>query len=162
MSVSIAPDHVSSMVHAYGLRLLTEQGWHPAYDAFCSRRESCVITMEHMKGITGVQALGEKVYVVENEMVFSYLLHNMKDQGYTLLCTSGQPRSVVQVLIPHILSSGADIFYNGDMDPDGIRIADRLWKKFGEHFQNLRPSPDLKIVFPYNDISFARKEGSRL
>lgn len=141
MGAFITPDNVSSMVHAYGLRLLTGQGWHPAYDAFCSRREACVVTMEHMKGIIGVQALGEKVYVVENEMVFSYLLHNMKDQEYTLLCTSGQPRSVVQVLFPHILASGADIFYNGDIDPDGIRIADRLWKKFGEHFHIWRMSP---------------------
>ncbi len=141
MGAFITPDNVSSMVHAYGLRLLTGQGWHPAYDAFCSRREACVITMEHMNGIIGVQALGEKVYVVENEMVFSYLLHNMKNQEYTLLCTSGQPRSVVQVLLPHILASGADIFYNGDIDPDGIRIADRLWKKFGEHFHIWRMSP---------------------
>ena len=57
------------------------------------------------------------------------------------MCTSGQPRSVVQVLFPHILASGADIFYNGDIDPDGIRIADRLWKKFGEHFHIWRMSP---------------------
>lgn len=138
---SIVPDNVSSMVHAYGLRLQTEEGWHPAYDAFCRRKESYVITMEQMKGITGVQALGEGVYVVENEMVFSYLLHNLKKQNYTLLCTSGQPRFVAQVLISYILASGTEIYYNGDIDPDGIRIADRLWKKFGEHFHIWRMGP---------------------
>lgn len=129
--VSIVPDNVSSMVHAYGLRLRTEQGWHAAYDIFCKLKEPYVITMENLRRITGAGAVKDRVYIVENEMVFSYLLHNLKDAEYTLLCTSGQPRSAVQVLIPYILSGGAEIYYNGDMDPDGICIADRLWGKFG-------------------------------
>lgn len=61
--VSIVPDNISSMVHGYGLRLLTKQGWHGAYDTFCERKEPYVITMENMKGIIGVQAVGEKAFV---------------------------------------------------------------------------------------------------
>lgn len=141
MQVSIVPDNISSMVHGYGLRLLTKQGWHLAYDTFCDRREPYVITMENMKGVIGAQAVGERVYVVENEMVFSYLIHNLKHSDDTLLCTSGQPRSVAQVLIPYILDSGVEIYYNGDIDPDGICIADRLWKKFGDHIHIWRMSP---------------------
>lgn len=140
--VSIVPDNISSMVHGYGLRLLTKQGWHGAYDTFCERKEPYVITMENMKGIIGVQAVGEKAYIVENEMVFSYLIHNLKNSDYTLLCTSGQPRSVAQVLIPNILASGSKIYYNGDIDPDGICIADRLWKKFGDRIHIWRMSPE--------------------
>lgn len=123
-------------------RLLTKEGWHGAYDAFCERKEPYVITMENMKGIIGVQAEGEKVYIVENEMVFSYLIHNLKNSDYTLLCTSGQPRSVAQVLIPYILAGGSKIYYNGDIDPDGICIADRLWKKFGDRIHIWRMSPE--------------------
>lgn len=140
--VSIVPDNISSMVHGYGLRLLTKQGWHGAYDTFCERKEPYVITMENMKEIIGVQAVGEKVYIVENEMVFSYLIHHMKNSDYTLLCTSGQPRSVAWVLIPYILASGAKIYYNGDIDPDGICIADRLWKKFGDRIHIWSMSPE--------------------
>lgn len=140
--VSIVPDNISSMVHGYGLRLITKQGWHGAYDAFCERKEPYVITMENMKGIIGVQAVGGKAYIVENEMVFSYLIHNLKNSDYTLLCTSGQPRSVAQVLIPYILASGSKIYYNGDIDPDGICIADRLWKKFGDRIHIWRMSPE--------------------
>lgn len=142
MEVSVIPDNVSSMVHAYGLRMLTRKGRHLAYDVFCERKEPYVITMENMKEIIGVQPVGKKVYVVENEMVFSYLLNNLRDSDCTLLCTSGQPRSVVQVLIPYILAGGTEVYYSGDADPDGIRIADRLWKKFGDHFHIWRMSPD--------------------
>lgn len=140
--VSIVPDTISSMVHVYGLRLLTEKGWHPAYDGFCRRKEPCVITMENMKGIIGVQAEGKRVYAVENEMVFSYLIHNLRGSDYTLLCTSGQPRSVAQILIPYLLAARAEIWYNGDIDPDGLCIADRLWKKFGDRIHIWKMSPE--------------------
>lgn len=33
------------------------------------------------------------------------------------------------------MKSGAEIFYSGDLDPDGIRIADSLWKRFNEKIQ---------------------------
>lgn len=141
MRVFIIPDNVSSMVHACGLRLRTKDGWHPAYDAFWERRESYVLTMENLRGIIGAQAMGARVYVVENEMVFSYLLDRQKPFDGTLLCTSGQPRSAALVLIARILAGGAEIFYNGDLDPDGIRIADRLWQKFGDSFHIWRMSP---------------------
>lgn len=142
MQTSIVPDNISSMIHAYGLHLLTNQGWHGAYESFCQRGEPCVITMENMKGIIGARAQGRQVYIIENEMVFSYLTHHLDSSETTILCTSGQPRSVAQVLISCILSSGAEIYYNGDIDPDGICIADRLWKKFGESFHIWRMSPE--------------------
>ncbi|MBO5486890.1 MAG: DUF2399 domain-containing protein, partial [Eubacterium sp.] len=153
--VGILPDNVSSMVHAYGLHLQTKDGWHPAYEAFCRLKEPYVITMENLRGITGARPEGDRVYVVENEMVFSYLLEHAgresqvesdksgqhRNHNLTLLCTSGQLRAVALELIPLILDSGADIYYSGDIDPDGIGIADRLWQKFGDRIHIWRMSP---------------------
>ena len=139
-SVRIIPDNVSSLVHAYGLHLMTKDGLHPAYEAFCERKEPYVITMENMRGILGIQA-EEKVYIVENEMVFTYLLSHLCDQSATVLCTSGQPRSVALLLISMILKGKAEIYYSGDIDPDRIRIADKLWKKFGDGIHIWRMSP---------------------
>lgn len=141
MRVSVIPDNVSSMVHAYDLRLRTKYGYHPAYDAFCTLKEPFVVTMENIKRITGIQAVGNRVYVVENEMVFSYLTGNL-ESDCTLLCTSGQPRFAAEVLFSHMIAAGTDIYYNGDMDPAGLCIADRLWKKYGARFRIWRMSPE--------------------
>lgn len=92
----IIPDNVSSMLRAYGLRLKTETGFHPAYDIFCDRKEPYVITMENLYRVRAAQPIGKQVYVVENEMVFTYLLHHVKRDSYTLLCTSGQLRAAAQ------------------------------------------------------------------
>ena len=140
LSNGIVPDNISSIVHIYGLRLQIGGDWHPAYDAFCRRQEPCAVTMENLQELTAVQSTGDRVYIVENEMVFSYLLKHLEQKNVTLLCTSGQLRSAAVKLIPFLLDSGAEIYYSGDIDPDGIRIADRLWRKYGDRIHVWRMS----------------------
>ena len=142
LSGGIVPDNISSIVHIYGLRIQVHGDWHPAYDAFCRRQEPCAVTMENLQELTAVQPTGDKVYLVENEMVFSYLLKHLKQKKVTLLCTSGQLRSAAVKLMPFLLDSGAEIYYSGDTDPDGIRIADRLWKKYGDRIHVWRMSKE--------------------
>ena len=141
-NAGVIPDNVSSMLHVYGLRLHRDNGWHPAYEAFCQLGEPCVITMENLRGITKIQAAGQKVYVVENEMVFTWLLNRVGNQKLTLLCTSGQLRAVALEVISLLLDSGADIYYSGDLDPDGLGIADRLWQRFGDRIHIWRMSEE--------------------
>ena len=140
LSNGIVPDNISSIVHIYGLRLQINGNWHPAYDTFCRRQEPCAVTMENLQELTAVQPTGDKVYIVENEMVFSYLLKHLEQKNVTLLCTSGQLRSAAVKLIPFLLDSGAEIYYSGDADPDGIRIADTLWRKYSDRIHVWRMS----------------------
>ena len=142
LGAGIVPDNISSMLHAYGLRMRTEEGWHPAYEVFCERREPFVITMENLREITGVQAVGSRVYIVENEMVFSCLLDGLKSEKLTLLCTSGQLRAAALVLIRMLLDTGVPVYYSGDIDPDGIGIADRLCQKFSDGIRIWRMAPE--------------------
>jgi uncharacterized protein (TIGR02679 family) len=131
LAVGIVSDNISSMVHAFGVQLETNDGLHPAGEAFNSRKEPYVLTAENLKSIVGAKAKNNKVYVVENEMVFLYLVENAKEQGVTLLCTSGQLRVAAFQLLDYLSQSGAIIYYSGDLDPDGMDIADRLWRRYG-------------------------------
>ena len=79
MENGIIPDNISSLVHCFGLHLQIEGRRHPAYEVFCNRQESFALTMENLRGLTGAFAEGKQVYIVENEMVFSYLLEQLKD-----------------------------------------------------------------------------------
>jgi uncharacterized protein (TIGR02679 family) len=129
--VGIVSDNIASMVHAFGVQLETNDGLHPAFEAFNNRKEPYVLTVENLKSIVGAKATNNKVYVVENEMVFLHLVENAKEQDVTLLCTSGQLRVAAFLLLDFLLQSGAIIYYCGDLDPEGMDIADRLWKRFG-------------------------------
>ena len=70
------------------------------------------------------------VYVVENEMVFTTLQKEIKDRNIALICTSGQPSLTAQKLIELLVKGNNRIFYSGDIDPEGLGICDRLWKKY--------------------------------
>lgn len=131
-TAGLVSDNIASMIHAYGVQLETREGQHPAYDAFCRRKEPFVLTAENLRTATGARAYADKVYVVENEMVFLYLAENVKEREVTLLCTSGQLRAAAFRLLSYLVQGGAEIYYSGDLDPEGMDIADRLWRRYGE------------------------------
>lgn len=131
-TAGLVSDNIASMIHAFGVQLETEEGRHPAYDAFCQRKEPFVLTAENLRTTVGARAYDDKVYVVENEMVFLHLAENSKDREITLLCTSGQLRAAAFRLLSCLVQGGAEIYYSGDLDPEGMDIADRLWRRYGE------------------------------
>ncbi len=131
-AVGLVSDNIASMVHALGVQIETTEGVHPAYEIFCKRNEPYVLTAENLKVITGAKAIHQRVYVVENEMVFLHLVENVKEQEVTLLCTSGQMRVAAFLLLTHLIEGGANIYYSGDLDPEGMDIADRLWQRYGD------------------------------
>ena len=140
-SVGIVADNIASMIHVFGVRLETVKGPHPAYEAFYHRKEPYVLTAENLKSITNARAVHNKVYVVENEMVFMHLVENAKDQEAAILCTSGQLRVAALQLLDRLTGSGAVIYYSGDLDPAGMDIADRLWQRYGNAVRLWRMGP---------------------
>jgi len=38
------------------------------------------------------------------------------------------------ILLDKIAESGAEIYYSGDLDPEGIMIADKLKQRYGDQF----------------------------
>uniref|UniRef100_UPI004055F700 TIGR02679 family protein n=1 Tax=Agathobacter sp. TaxID=2021311 RepID=UPI004055F700 len=141
-SVGIISDNIASIVHALGVHMETPRGPHPAYEAFCKRKEPFVITSENLKHATGAKAMDNRVYIVENEMVFLHLAENGKEKDITLLCTSGQLRVAAFQLITLFIENGAMIYYSGDLDPEGMHIANRLWQTYGDAVQMWRMSPE--------------------
>lgn len=50
----------------------------------------------------------------------------------SLLCTSGLPRTAALVLLDQLVKSGSQLYYAGDLDPEGMMIADRLCGRYQE------------------------------
>jgi uncharacterized protein (TIGR02679 family) len=140
LDMGIAPDKLSSSVTVYGLHLETEKGLHPAYEAFNQAGEPGVVTIENMRSVIGAFSAGRKVYIVENQMVFSFLMDYIKGQGSALICTSGQLRSAAQELIRMLTKNDMQIYYSGDIDPEGMLIADKLWQQYPENIHIWRMS----------------------
>lgn len=158
-SCGIQVDEISSTVAAFGIHLETDAGRHPAYEGFIALKEPCLITLSNLNKVRRAYGMwggeygsdgayggreedgngavstnaakprGKAVYIVENEMVFSHLLDLVKSPA-TLLCTSGQLRTAAFILLDLLAAEGAEFYYAGDLDPEGMLIADRLWRRY--------------------------------
>ena len=101
--------------------------------AFCRAREPGILSLANLTGAETAWAEAGCAYVVENEMVFSFLVKCFKETKVTILCTSGQLSGAAQRLIRMLCENGTEIYYSGDMDPEGIGIAERLWRKYPQN-----------------------------
>lgn len=137
----IVTDEIASTVAFYGLHMRKKGGNCEILEAFFRAREPGILSLANLTGAEAVWAEAGCAYVVENEMVFSYLVNGFKDTEVTILCTSGQPSGAAQRLIRMLCENGTEIYYSGDMDPEGIGIAERLWRKYPQNIHIWRMDP---------------------
>lgn len=157
----IQPDEISSMVAVFGLSLECEGGIHPGAAGFREAREPFLLMQKNLEHVTRAYGTGSCVFVVENEMVFSHLcekcLQLYDDSVPTLICTMGQPRKAAWQLLDLLASEELEIFYAGDLDPEGMDIADRIWRRYPSQVTLWRMGPaEYELSRSEEDISERR------
>lgn len=125
-TAGIIIDEISNFTTAFGIHLYDSNGLHPAFEVFNERKEPYLISTFHLNRIVKADADQRVIYAVENQMLFSQLCEALRDRFVAVLCTSGQPKVASLLMLDMLCKSGCTIYYSGDLDPEGIMIADRL------------------------------------
>ncbi|MBR2766440.1 MAG: DUF2399 domain-containing protein [Blautia sp.] len=120
----IRPDDLSSFTILYRILLFDGQGPVQAFQAMADRREPVLVSLLNLRNIQRAVPLNGSVYVIENQMVFSQLCEDCPEAS--LICTSGQVRTASLMVLDFLCREDVEILYSGDLDPEGICIADRL------------------------------------
>lgn len=81
------------------------------------------------------------VFVVENSGVFSDLADTFSSKLPPMVCTHGQFRLATYMLLDRIIAAGAEIWYSGDCDPEGLLMAQRLIMRYPNRVSPWRFSP---------------------
>ena len=123
-------DSISSLVTQIGLVLSTETGEHPAYRLFRQRHEICTLSLASLSHVRGAGSPSGRVYIVENEMVFSQLCDQAAQFHSPLICTSGQPSVAAVRLLDLLAANGTLLFYSGDFDGKGLSIVGQLCARY--------------------------------
>lgn len=123
-------DSISSLVTQVGLRLYAEGEEHPAYRAFRLRHEAGTLTLTNLAAVTRGDSPSGRVYLVENQMVFTQLCDRAAAFRAPLICTSGQPSVAAIRLLDMLAAAGTDLFYSGDFDGKGLFIARQLLERY--------------------------------
>lgn len=129
----ILRDPMSRDVLAYGIRGWKRDGeLHPGLEGFWQSGEPVKMTLQTLSGLGQAASAfpeAQEVYVVENPAVFSVLVEKYPRRA--CLCGNGQVNQAVLALMDLLAGTGI-LYYAGDFDPEGLLIAQRLKKRYGQ------------------------------
>ncbi len=125
-------DSISSLVTQVGLVLCVgaDQTEHPAYRLFRKGHEICTLSLSSLSRLSGACSPSGRVYIVENEMVFTQLCDCSAQFHSPLICTSGQPSVAALQLLDLLAAEDTRLFYSGDFDGKGLSIAAQLCSRY--------------------------------
>jgi uncharacterized protein (TIGR02679 family) len=107
-------------------------------DAACAhyrgRGEAHVLTLENISRFTRVEAKGNKVFILENAVVFALLCERLRGTGCTLVCAANGMNAALDALLTLCCDGGAVLHYSGNMDLKGLGLGDNLYLRFGGQF----------------------------
>ena len=148
---------IAGNVAIYNVHLLIGDTFHLGAEGCYKYKETFMLTYNSLDKAQKAITFNNTVYIVENEMVYSYLQKEIKNKKVALICTSGQLSQTASKLIDLLVKSNNKIYYSGDIDPEGICICDKLWQK---HPNNIVPwfmnTEAYKLCMSNEDISASR------
>lgn len=126
-------DDLSNMVLCKNIIGKINEETHPGWLGFMKRDEAIQITLAQLSKIDKVEAKSYYAIVVENPAVFSILCQSTKE--IPLVCTYGQVKLSGIILLNLLVDNGVKLYYSGDLDPEGVQIADKLKRRYKEKIE---------------------------
>ncbi len=74
-----------------------------------------------------------EVVVMENPSVFMEVAEKTKNKDFPIVCTYGQVKLSGLILLDMLVKQKYKIYYSGDIDPEGIQIADKLKSRYNDN-----------------------------
>jgi uncharacterized protein (TIGR02679 family) len=128
-SVGLLRDELSSSVLTLGLPGDQQSSTGRALAACRQAGQPMVITLRQLVRDPPA-ATGGRYFACENPSVLSVAAERLGVSCPPLICVHGQPSAAVVHLLRQLTNSGATIWYHGDFDWGGLRIANRLVERF--------------------------------
>ncbi len=127
-------DDISSMVLCKNIEAYTKSEKHLGLSGFYKYNEPIFLTLYNLINLKYINEENpyKKVVILENPAVFMGIAQKCKIKDFPLICTYGQVKLAGIMLIDLLIKAGYELYYSGDLDPEGIQIADRLKQSYKE------------------------------
>ena len=140
-------DTLSNDVIAYGIRGRCVDGsLHQGMEGFLHQKEPVKLSLLTLANLeeTFTNSVDRRVYIVENPAVFSILTSRFPEKAF--ICSYGQIRRAVFMLLD-LFDKNTVFSYAGDFDPEGLLIAERLKKRYGDRLTFWKYEPDIYLKY---------------
>lgn len=107
---------------------------HEGLEGFSKYNEPIYLNLYNLSDIAFLQEPSKykEVVVMENPAVFMEVSEKTKNKDFPIVCTYGQIKLSGLILLDMLVKQKYKLYYSGDMDPEGIQIADNLKSRYNE------------------------------
>jgi len=121
-------------------------------ETYNNLNEPFVLTLENLSCVKSAHAINDKVYIIENPIVYAAVCEKMRGQKCTVICQSARINSAFLYLLRLLNDSGTKLYYTGNMDYKGLSYADKLYREFNKSFIPWRYSrEDYELVISVDE-----------
>ncbi len=121
-------DNLSNYVITYNLLASKEY-----MNEFGKNKESLILNIQNIMSNKSFDSKKRKVFIFENPSVLTEIL--MKNLDVSVVISGGFPNLSVYLLLDKLVASENQLYYNGDFDPEGLLIAQKLKEKYQQHLE---------------------------
>jgi uncharacterized protein (TIGR02679 family) len=122
-------DDLWSFVSFRGLLAEGSMGMNPVWKAAAETDTILNAPLKELLKLKKVWPVkGNKVWIVENSSICSTIADEVPFAP--IICTHGQFRVASWILLDLLVEAGCHLYYSGDLDPEGISMAQRLKERY--------------------------------
>lgn len=140
-------DTLSNDVIAYGIiGRCVDGSLHQGLEGFLHQKEPVKLSLLTLANLeeTFTNSVDRRIYIVENPAVFSILTSRFPEKAF--ICSYGQIRRAVFMLLD-LFDKNTVFSYAGDFDPEGLLIAEKLKKRYGERLTFWKYEPEMYLKY---------------
>ncbi|KPU27615.1 hypothetical protein TR13x_03540 [Caloranaerobacter sp. TR13] len=131
--VGLIKDEISNFTVCSGLLAYRDDMISAGWKDFYETSEPMHVSLWNLSKLERIISPTGRIFIFENPTVFSEVLYRTLEIKPPLMCTYGQVKLASLILLDMLVKEGVKIYYSGDFDPEGIVIADKLKKRYGDN-----------------------------
>ncbi len=119
-------DNLSNFVLTYDLQ--SDKNY---INEFTKEGQTLILNIQNILNSTYFDSSKKKVFIFENPSILTEII--VQSIPCSVVIAGGFPNNSVYLLLDKLVETGNTLFYNGDFDPEGIWIANKLKEKYDDH-----------------------------
>ena len=137
LMAGIMLDDISNYAMLYQVQAVKKDGSiHQGMAGFAREQHIVQVPLAVISEWELLRCSQDEIYIVENPSVFAVLCGKEKEKNTrrAYMCMNGQPRLAGLMVLELLAKSGTKVYYAGDLDPEGVLIAQKLSQYYKGEF----------------------------
>ena len=137
LMAGIMLDDISNYAMLYQVQAVKKDGSiHQGMAGFAREQHIVQVPLAVISEWELLRCSQDEIYIVENPSVFAVLCGKEKEKNTrrAYMCMNGQPRLAGLMVLELLAKSGTKVYYAGDLDPEGLLIAQKISEYYAGEF----------------------------